>query len=399
MNDDFNRNCNLGAPIYTRRQMLELMAKTGAGTVATLIGLQSLKWFTPCAMAAQTGKKPNTTPRFTRSPKNAMFYSKSGNGNVICELCPRAATILQGSGCFCKTRRNIKGELYAMGFDKPCIVNFEPIERGPAFHFHPGTTTMAMGAAGCNLNCLYCQNYELAQAFPEEVRVIDLNEQKAISEGKATSLTITYTEPACQPEYILDLAKLARSFKWPVLVCTAGYINQKPLETIIPHVDAFVVTLKAATDDAYLRLTEVHMQPVLESIKTIKKSGKWLEIVTLIVPGYNDDRKGIETISKWIADNVGNEVPWHISRFTPQYQLKNLPPTPRKTIEEAREVGINAGLKYVYATNLAPHDGNHTYCPSCKEKIVERLGFKTMNMHIKDGKCVFCGKKIPGFWN
>ena len=171
------------------------------------------------------------------------------------------------------------------------------------------------------------------------------------------------------------------------------------LTRIISFVDAFAVTLKAITDEMYLKLTGVHLEPVLRTIKHIKKSGKWLEIVTLVVPGYNDDRKGIQTAANWIRDNVGKDTPWHLSRFTPHYKLTKLPPTPRKTLEEAREEGLKAGLGYVYITNLAPHQGNHTYCPNCQKKIIERLGFKTKKINMNGGDCKFCGKKIPGKWS
>ena len=378
-----------GIPIFSRRECLRLMCRTGAGLAATQVALKALDSFIPSAQARPLSK----------SLHQAMFFKRISHQRVQCELCPRTMIISAGKSCFCRTRKNIKGTLYALGFDKPCVVNFEPIERGPLYHFYPGNKTMSLGAAGCNLNCLYCQNYELAQRSPEEVKTIDLEPATAIRKGGIKSVTITYTDPACQPEYVIEIAKTAKKYNLPVILCTAGYINSKPLEHIISFVDAFAVTLKAITDEMYLKLTGVHLEPVLRTIKHIKKSGKWLEIVTLVVPGYNDDRKGIQTAAAWIRDNVGKDTPWHLSRFTPHYKLRKLPPTPRKTLEEAREEGLKAGLGYVYITNLAPHQGNHTYCPNCRKKIIERLGFRTKKINMKGGGCKFCGKKISGKWS
>lgn len=374
--------------VYTRRQMLDLMLRSGAGLAATAVGLKAMDWFVVDAEAAAN----------TADPRKAMFAKRLSGKRVKCMLCPHNFTIKNGSNCFCKSRKNIDGNLYAMGFDKPCIVNFVPIEQGPLYHFLPGAQTMALGAAGCNMRCLYCQNYTLAFSAPEEVRRIDFDEKKAMKQGKIKAITLTYTDSSCQPEYLIYVAELAQKLGFKGVLCTGGYINSEPLKAVTRYIDAFVITLKAATEDAYRKLTGVHLKPVLNTIKQVKKSGKHLELVTLIVPGYNDDRKGIKSIAEWIKTNTGTKVPWHLSRFTPNYKLKKIPATPRKTLEEARKVGLDSGLQYVYITNLAPHEGNHTYCPNCGKKVLERLGFKLRESHLKNGKCGFCGHPIPGVW-
>jgi pyruvate formate lyase activating enzyme len=383
-----SKDDNTAFKVFTRREMLELTAKFGAGAAAFSLGATALDFFTPSASAEN----------IPLSPHEAMFYKKLTDKRVKCLLCPRRIVLRPGERCFCKTRKNIDGKLYAMGYDKPCIVNFEPVERAPLCHFLPDTRTMSLGAAGCNMNCLYCQNYELAQTSPENAPAIKLNQKEAIKKGQIKSVTLTYTDAACQPEYLMTLSENAKSFDLPLILCTGGYINPKPLKKMIPHVNAFAVTLKAATDDMYVKLTEAHMKPVLESLKMIRESNKWLEVITLIVPGYNDDRKGISRLAKWIKANLGAQTPWHLSRFTPNYKLKRTPPTPRKTLEEARKVGMDAGLEYVYITNLAPHEGNHTYCPSCGKKLIERLGFKTRKSNLRKGKCPHCQTEIPGIW-
>ncbi len=364
----------------SRREALMLLAKSAAGAAA--FGVLSPDLFSADA------------PEM----KEAMFYEKLPNGKTRCLLCPRAIEIDKGKLCFCRTRKNINGKLFAIGYNKPCIVNFEPVERGPLYHFMSGTDTMSTGAAGCNMECLYCQNFELAQASPDQVKAIDLNVTKALREKNVKSLTLTYTDISCQPEYFFELADTAKALKIPVIACTGAYINPEPLKEYIKRTDAFAVTLKAHDDDSYLKLTGVHNTPVLDALLKIRESGKWLEVITLIVPEYNDSREGIKSLAKWIYNNLGADTPWHISRFTPHYRLRKLPPTPRKTMEEARQSGLESGLKYVYITNLAPHDGNNTYCPKCGQAIVERLAFKVTRKTMKGSNCGFCGEKIAGVW-
>lgn len=372
--------------LYSRREVLEMLLRVGGCAALSVAGLNALDVLVP-ALHGGTGHL---------SSPEALFQKQLKGNRVKCTLCPRKVTIKEGQSCYCRSRKNIDGKLYALGYDKPCIVNFDPIERAPLYHFMPGTQSMALGAAGCNMNCLYCQNYQLAQSSPERVRKIDLDEKAAIKKGKVKSITLTYTDASCQPEYLIYLAKIAKSMGIKVILCTGGYINSKPLKMILPYVDAFAITLKAATDKMYVKLTDVHMKPVLNTLRRVKKSGKWLEVVTLVVPGYNDDRKGIQSLARWIYKNLGEEVPWHLSRFTPNYKLKRVPPTPRRTLEEARKVGLDSGLHYVYITNLAPHNGNHTYCPKCSKKLIERLGFKNKKYNLKDGKCPYCEYPIPG---
>jgi pyruvate formate lyase activating enzyme len=371
----------------SRRDFLKLALKAGAGCAAVSCGLRG-------AGSLFAAEAPGAA-----GLSEAEYYEKLPGGQVRCTLCPRELIIAPGKICVCKTRKNIGGTLYAMGAAKTCIVNFDPVERGPLYHFIPGTESMTLGAAGCNLNCLYCQNYELAQTTPEKAPVIKLDTERAVRESRIKSITLTYTEPAVQPEYVRETAKTARKFSLPLIICTGAYINERPLKDMLPLADAFVVTLKAATEDSYVKLTEARMKPVLDAIKTIKNSGKWLEIITLLVPGYNDTKKDVEFLAAWMKDNTGAETPWHFSRFTPNYMLKKTPPTPRRTMEEARDLALAAGLKFVYLTNIAPHEGNNTYCPSCGKKIIERLAFKTNKISMKDGGCAFCGTKIPGVWS
>ena len=374
--------------LLTRREMLELSLKAGLGGLAGAALSGAAPFFISEADAAEGAPS-----------REALFYEPLSNGDVRCTLCPRKVILSPGKTCYCKTRRNLGGKLIASGFDKPCIVNVDDIERNPLYHYLPGSKTLAMGAAGCNMDCLYCQNYELAQSPPEKVKTLNFAPSKGIAESKAQSLTLTYTDAICQPEYLFSLSEIARKQRAKVILCSGAYVNPEPLDAFIKHVDAFAITLKAFDDDSYMRLTGIHLNPVLDALVKIKASGKWLEVVTLIVPDYNDDAKGIQSLAKWIRSNLGETTPWHLSKFVPEYKLKKLPPTPRRTLEDARKAGQDAGLKYVYITNLAPHEGNNSYCPSCGNTILERLGFKLKANHLQNGKCPNCGTAIQGVWS
>jgi pyruvate formate lyase activating enzyme len=257
-----------------------------------------------------------------------------------------------------------------------------------------------MAAAGCNMDCLYCQNYELAQSAPDRVKSVDFDPARALGGHQFKTLTFTYTDAICQPEYVFELSKIARKYGVKTVLCTGAYVNPGPLAEFVKRVDAFAVTLKASDEASYKSLTGVRLAPVLDAIRQIKESGRWLELITLIVPGYNDELKGLAWLANWIRSELGADTPWHLSRFVPEYKLRKLPPTPRRTLEDARKAGLEAGLKYVYITNLAPHEGNNTYCPKCGKAVLERLGFKLMAKKLSsDGKCPFCGASLPGVWS
>lgn len=278
----------------------------------------------------------------------------------------------------------------------------DPIEKVPLNHFRPGSKTLSIALGGCNLRCLYCQNWQQSQKSPDELKTFDLLPEDVIAAAKRKKLdtiAFTYTEPMTYIEYATDTAKLAKEAGLKVVLATAAYVEPKPLLSLARYVNAMTIGLKGFDDAFYEHALGVHLEPVLEAIKTIKKRTRcWLELVNLIVPTYNDDPEKITKMVRWIRKNLGGNVPLHIARFVPMYRLTNLPRTPVQTLEAAHAAARKAGLRYVYTSNIAPHEGNNTFCANCGKPVIERLGFKILDDRLRKGVCPKCRKKLPGVW-
>jgi len=337
----------------------------------------------------------------TRHYAEVKYYEKLPGDRVHCFLCPYDCTLMPGETCPCRTRTNHRGILLNHAYGNPCIVNFDPIEMLPMNHFLPGTTTLGLGLAGCNLRCCYCQNWQVSQKRPDQTENVDMPETKAAASArqkKLTSISFTYTEPVVFSEYVLAVAKEAQKNRISVVAATSGYINKKPLQELCRYVTAFSVTLKAFNDDFYQEMCGVRLKPVLDSLVTIKSQGNWLEVVNLIVPDKNDSPEEIERMSRWLKTNLGAETPLHFLRFMPEYKMQNHPRTPLETLERAREIALSAGLDYVYISNVAPHIGNNTYCPKCHAILIERVGYRILSNRMRGAQCPFCKTKLPGVW-
>ncbi len=332
----------------------------------------------------------------------AKYYDKLSGKQVHCMLCPMQHVLDDGETGPCRTRKNHGGVLKTHAYENPAIIKVDPIEKLPSTHFLPDTKTLTIATGGCTLRCLYCQNWQQSQSAPEALKTVDLPAAEAVKRAlgkEIKAIAFSYTEPFVFYEYALEIAKKAKEKKMRVAIATGGYIEEKPLVELCKYVDAITVGLKGFTEKCYEKLTSRSLDNVKKTLQTIKKKTKvWLEITNLVVPTYNDDRKMITEMCKWIKKNLGTDVPLHFGRFVPKYKLKNLPQTPLKSLEEARQIGLKEGLRFVYISNVAPHEGNNTYCPGCKKPLIKRVGFKVLENEIKDGKCRFCGRKIPGVW-
>jgi pyruvate formate lyase activating enzyme len=246
-----------------------------------------------------------------------------------------------------------------------------------------------------------CQNWTFSQVPPEETENTDLPPETVVAaalETRSPVIAYTYSEPTVFYEYMLDTARLGRQSGLKSVVISAGYFNPDPLKELCQAVDAIKIDLKGFNRDFYRQVCFATLDPVLESIKTIHESGVHLEIVNLVVPTLNDDEDELREMARWIVDNVGPDVPVHYSRFYPQYKLTNLPPTPVEKLERARQIALDAGIRYAYVGNVPGHPGDNTYCANCGQVIIERQGFAVTAYHIRDGKCEFCGQAIPGVW-
>lgn len=334
--------------------------------------------------------------------KEAMFYEKLPDERIKCVLCPRECLIGNRERGWCGVRENHKGTYYTLVYANPCAVHVDPIEKKPFYHFLPATTAFSISTAGCNFNCKYCQNWEISQRRPEQTDNVYLPPEDVVRyaiQNGCKSIAYTYAEPIIFYEYMYDTARLGRQRGVRNVVVSAGYVNQKPLEQLCETVDAIKIDLKAFRDKFYREICSGQLQPVLNSIKTIKRKGVWLEIVDLVVPTLNDTVEEFHDLASWVMDELGPDVPLHFSRFYPMYQLKSLPPTPMSTLEKAREEAMKVGLRYVYLGNISPtHKANNTYCPNCGELLIQRMGFFVVRNNVVSGKCKYCGWRIPGVW-
>jgi pyruvate formate lyase activating enzyme len=286
-------------------------------------------------------------------------------------------------------------------YGNPCIISVDPIEKLPLAHFLPGEKSLSLAVAGCNVRCLYCQNWQQSQVRPEDIRCFPLPPTEAVRGAQRKRLPIiayTYTEPVAWSEYMADVAAQAQGRGIRNVCATAAFIHPEPLRELCQVIDAFAIALKGFDETFYEKVVGATLEPVLKAMEIIRAEGKWLEVVTLIVPTLNDDLKKIRAMCVWIRQHLGAEVPVHFGRFVPEYKLRNLPRTPIPTLERCREVALEEGLQYVYLFNVAPHEGSHTYCPRCKGKLIERLGFKVLSNRLNRGTCPRCGTEIPGVW-
>ena len=344
------------------------------------------------------------TPK-NKTPENlyeASFYQQLEGGKVQCQLCPNRCILSPGQRGLCKVRENIGGKLYSLVYGKPVTTAIDPIEKKPFYHFLPGAKAYSLATAGCNLACKYCQNWDIAQRFPENVAFTPMTPQQVVEEAlksNAQVIAFTYNEPIVWYEYMRDIAKLAKEKGLRTVMVSNGYLNLQPLKELLPFMDAVKVDLKSFNEETYLQLTSGKLEPVLETIKTVWQNKTWLEIVWLVVPGYTDNLEEIKQMCLWLKENTSEDVPVHFSRFWPKYKLTNLPPTPQQTIKKARQVCQQAGMKYVYTGNIEDEEGSTTFCPTNHQPLIKRIGyFIKENLVDTNGKSSNCPETIPGVW-
>jgi pyruvate formate lyase activating enzyme len=331
----------------------------------------------------------------------ARYYRKLPDREIECELCPRRCRLGDKERGYCGVRENIGGTYYTLVYGKPCSLHVDPIEKKPFFHFLPGTNALSLATAGCNVNCKFCQNWEISQVRPEQVDHLDLppaDVSKLSLEYRCPSIAYTYTEPVVFFEYMTDSAVEARKRKIRNVVVTGGHILQEPLEELLDSVDAVKIDLKAFSQDFYASYVRGELKPVLDAIRKVGRSRVWLEVVYLVIPTLNDDVREIREMSRWLLGEVGPDVPLHFSRFIPMYLMKNFPPTPLSTLETAHGVARDEGLHFVYVGNVPGHPGENTYCPSCREVVVRRTGYLVEEIRLKGNLCANCRSPIPGVW-
>jgi len=328
----------------------------------------------------------------------ALLYKKLPENKVQCNLCARRCVIAEEKCGFCGVRKNEKGKLYSLVYSKAIAAHLDPIEKKPFFHFLPGSYSLSIATVGCNMTCLHCQNADISQMPRETGEILgqDLPPEEIVKKAisyKVPSISYTYTEPTIFIEYALDTMKLAKKQGLKNNWVTNGYMTREALETVAPYLDAANVDLKFFRDELYQKICGVKLQPVLESLKLMKKLKIHLEVTTLVIPGYTDRGNQFGEIARFIKNELSATTAWHISRFFPTYKMLEVPPTPPEIIHRAAEIGKKEGLKYVYAGNLPGDRGENTYCPKCKELVIQRIGYEIKRFD-KDGFCPKCGEEI-----
>jgi pyruvate formate lyase activating enzyme len=365
-----------------RREFLKAAALAGVSVAA----LRSLAW----ADAIDS-----------RCIQEAKFYEKLPGRAVRCKLCPRECVVGDGGRGFCRVRENRGGSYFTLVHSRVVAAHIDPIEKKPFFHFLPGTMAMSVSTGGCNLNCKFCQNWEISQPRPEELDAQYVPPAMLVAAARrehCASVALTYSEPIVCAEYLLDAAEAAAREGVRSVMVSGGFAQQAPLREFCRRLSAIKIDLKSFSEKYYREVVRGELKPVLEAILTARKEARWLEIVYLVVPTLNDSEAEFRAAARWMKTELGNDVPVHFTRFYPKYLLKNLPPTPVPTLERAKAVAEAEGLQYVYIGNVPGHPGENTYCPKCRKLLIERAGFTIAQAHLKKGKCEGCGQAIPGVW-
>ncbi|MBU2501885.1 AmmeMemoRadiSam system radical SAM enzyme [bacterium] len=414
--------------VMSRRRFLDLAARLGLGIGAAGIVLDPAglgRLFT--AAANGNALASGVLDELIRTAPIARYWTSAGSADpdcrachpapcfdtdaahehedprtVRCLLCAQDCVIPPGGRGRCNTRYNHGGELRTLVYGRPAAIHTDPIEKKPFYHFLPGSQAFSLATVGCALHCLFCQNWEISQARPED-NPGDFVEPARMVQGavsrSAPVIAFTYNEPTVFIEYLVDIADLARAQGLRTAMISCGFMNEAPLRELCGCLDALKIDLKGFSPDFYRKVCSADLDPVLRSIRQAARCGVHLELVNLVVPTLNDSPAMLDQLCRWVAGEVGPDVPVHFTRFHPDYKLQHLPPTPVGTLEQAREAALAAGLHHPYVGNVPGHEGNHTYCPACGKTVIRRRGFLIETNHVRDGTCGFCGTPIAGVWS
>ena len=373
-----------------------LMCAASAGMMGSVSGLAQ-------PLPAAAPRDTQAVDDDSRYAVEARFYEKQPNRKVKCKLCPRECSVGDKERGYCGVRENRGGTYYTLVHSRVCAAHIDPIEKKPLFHYLPGSLAFSLATAGCNVNCKFCQNWDISQSRPEQVPSQYLPPRdiaELASQYRCPTIAYTYSEPVVFSEFLMDTADAAHEAGIRSIVVSNGYMQHDSLEQAYGKMDAVKIDLKSFTESYYAKVVTGQLKPVLDSLVTLRKMGKWTEIVYLVVPGLNDDDEEFRGLAAWIKTNLGTDVPLHFTQFHPEYLLKNLPITPVATLERAKAIADAEGLHYVYIGNVPGHPAQNTYCPQCRKMLVERVGFTASQMLIrKDSTCPYCRYSIPGIWH
>jgi len=342
---------------------------------------------------------PGDAPdELARCARPAEHFEKRGD-DIHCRLCPHECLLAEGDRGFCRTRAVKDGTLYTLAYGNLCALSLDPIEKKPLYHFLPQTPIASVAMGGCNLRCANCQNWQISQSRPEDVKRYEVMPDKLVELARrrsSPSIAYTYTEPLVCFEYVRDTAQRAREAGIRNVLVTAGYVQRKPLSELARYVDAVQLDVKAFDDRSYRRDSRGGLAPVLRSLELLAAAGVWLEVSFLMVSRRSDDPKEVEGFARWVVRHLGEDVPLHLLRFHPAHRLTHLPPTPVALLKQAYDRSREAGLRYVYLGNVPGLEGGVTRCPHDGEPLIERRGYHVVRNRLKDGTCPRCGTRIAG---
>jgi pyruvate formate lyase activating enzyme len=321
---------------------------------------------------------------------------------VRCQLCAQRCGIAPGQRGRCRARYNDGGRLKSLVYGRPTAVDPDPVEKKPFYHVLPGATALSFGASGCPLRCRFCQNWQVSQARPEDFGGAFVSPSDMASDAasrKAPLIAFTYNEPTTFVEYLVDVAQQGQKRGLRSVLVSCGLMNEAPLDAMCDVLAAVKIDLKGYSEAFYRDVCGAELSAVLRSLKQVAHRGLHLEIVNLVVPTLNDAEPMLEGLCDWVMGELGPDVPLHFTRFHPDFQLLNLPPTPVSTLERARALAMARGLHYVYVGNVPGHPGDNTYCPGCKTVLIKRTGFFVTDVQLRGGRCPSCSRSIPGIWS
>jgi len=331
--------------------------------------------------------------------KEASFQESQGD-KVRCSLCPHNCLIGEGGTGICKVRAVRGSRLVSLVYGRPIALSVDPIEKKPLFHFRPGARTFSYCTAGCNLACEFCQNHSISQVGAELRSARRVSAAGMVAQAESESCRVvahTYTEPTVYFEYAYEIARLSSDKGLKNVFVTNGYTSREAIEQVAPYLHGANVDLKAFSDETYRRFCNGRLQPVLDTIKLMHALGIWVEVTTLVIPGMNDSAEELREIARFIA-SVSPTIPWHVSRFHPDYRLRDRGVTPSSCLRAAFDSGREEGLQFVYAGNLPGSSMEDTLCPGCAARLIERRGFRVVRNRLFDRACPECGTAIPGIW-
>jgi pyruvate formate lyase activating enzyme len=339
----------------------------------------------------------------THNLKEALWWKKTSNNNILCTLCPRYCEIGNGQPGFCYIRQNIDGKLFTLGYGKPTGFGIDPIEKKPLSHFLPGTTILSFGTAGCNLGCKFCQNWSISKAKLDEINSLTVTPEEVVMLAKkysTPSIAYTYNDPTIFGEYVIDISQIAREENIKSVMVTAGYIDKDARKDVYKYIDAANVDLKGFTERFYYKNTFSHLNDVLDTLVWLKNETEvWIELTTLLIPDENDSVEEIKSECDWILNNLGENVPLHFTAFHPDFKMRNKIPTPHTTLIRAKNIATTFGIKYCYVGNVHDFENQSTYCNKCKSLLIQRDWHQTKIINLNKNICKVCGNKISGVFS